>query len=109
MGLLDGLIGGAIGAEMATVVNGLIEKHGGISGIVSQFEKQGLGDTVKSWVGVGENKPISPEQVHQALGADTVKDMAAKMGISPDVLAAKLAEVMPKAIDHLTPGGTIPS
>jgi uncharacterized protein YidB (DUF937 family) len=107
MGLLDGLLGGAIGAEMATVVNGLIEKHGGISGIVSQFEQQGLGDTVSSWVGTGENKPISPDQVHQALGADIVKEMAEKMGISPDVLAAKLAEVLPKAVDHLTPGGTI--
>ena|ERR1700690_34220 len=107
MGLLDGLLGGAIGAEMATVVNGLIEKHGGISGIVSQFEQQGLGDTVRSWVGVGDNKPISPDQVHQALGADTVKELAEKMGIAPDQLAAKLAEVLPKAVDHLTPGGTV--
>ena len=47
IGLLDGLLGGAIGAEMATVVNGLIEKQGSISGIVSQFEQQGLGDTVR--------------------------------------------------------------
>jgi hypothetical protein len=38
MGLLDGLLGGAVGPEMARVVNSLIEKHGGISGIVSQFE-----------------------------------------------------------------------
>lgn len=107
MGLLDGLLGGAIGAEMATVVNGLIEKQGGISGIVSQFEQNGLGDTVRSWVGVGENKPISPDQVHQALGADTVKELAEKMGIAPDALAAKLAEILPKAVDHLTPGGTV--
>lgn len=109
MGLLDGLLGGAIGAEMATVVNGLIEKHGGISGIVSQFEQQGLGDTVRSWVGTGENKPISPDQVHQALGADAVKEIAERMGVAPDVLAAKLAEILPKAVDHLTPGGTIPT
>jgi uncharacterized protein YidB (DUF937 family) len=109
MGLLDGLLGGAIGGEMATVVNGLIEKHGGISGIVSEFEQRGLGDTVRSWVGMGENKPISTDQVQQALGADTVKELAAKMGISPDLLASKLAEVLPKAIDHLIPGGAIPS
>jgi len=108
MGLLDGLLGGAIGAEMVTVVNGLIEKHGGLSGIVSQFEKQGLGDTVRSWVGTGANQPISPDQVHQALGADTVRQMAEQMGVAPDVLAAKLSEIMPKAIDHMTPGGTVP-
>jgi uncharacterized protein YidB (DUF937 family) len=43
------------------------------------------------------------------LGADTVKEMAEKMGVAPDVLAAKLAEILPKAVDHLTPGGTIPT
>ena len=46
MGMLDGLLGGAVGAEMATVVNGLIEKHGGVQGIVAQLEQQGLGGTV---------------------------------------------------------------
>jgi uncharacterized protein YidB (DUF937 family) len=65
MGLLDGLIGGAIGAEMVTVVNGLIEKHGGVQGLVKQFEQQGLGATVRSWVGPGANEPISPDQVHR--------------------------------------------
>ena len=48
MGLLDGLLGGAVGAEMVTVVNGLIEKHGGVQGIIAQLEQQGLGGTVRS-------------------------------------------------------------
>ena len=108
MGLLDGLIGGAVGAEMVTVVNGLIEKHGGVQGLVKQFEQQGLGATVRSWVGTGGNLPITPDQVHQALGADTVKDLAAKFGLSSDELARKLASVLPQAVDHLTPGGTVP-
>jgi hypothetical protein len=47
MGLFDGLLGGVIGAEMATVVNGLIEKHGGVQGIVAQLEAQGFGSTVR--------------------------------------------------------------
>jgi uncharacterized protein YidB (DUF937 family) len=109
MGLLDGLIGGAVGAEMVTVVNGLIEKHGGIQGLVQQFEQQGLGATVRSWVGTGANQPISPDQVHQALGADTMKDLAAKFGLSSDDLAKKLASILPQAVDHLTPGGTVPN
>jgi uncharacterized protein YidB (DUF937 family) len=109
MGLFDGLLGGVIGAEMATVVNGLIQQHGGISGIVSQLESQGLGDTVKSWVGNGENAPITTDQIHQALGSDTIKELAEKMGVSPDVIATKLAELLPKAVDHLTPDGTVPS
>ena len=47
MSLLDGLLGGVVGGEMATVVNGFIERHGGVQGIVAQMEQQGLGNTVK--------------------------------------------------------------
>jgi uncharacterized protein YidB (DUF937 family) len=108
MGMLDGLLGGAVGAEMVTVVNGLIEKHGGISGIIAQLEQQGLGGTVRSWVGTGPNQAISPDQVHQAFGSDIVKQLAAKAGMSPEDLAAKLSQVLPGAIDKLTPGGVAP-
>jgi len=107
MGLLDGLIGGGVGAGMVTVVNGFIEKQGGVKGIVDQFQKNGLGPTVQSWVGTGENQPISPAQVHQALGSNTVKELAAKLGIPPEEMAAKLADILPKAVDKLTPDGTV--
>jgi uncharacterized protein YidB (DUF937 family) len=107
MGLLDGILGGAVGAEMATVVNGLIEKHGGVQGIVAQLEQQGLGGTVRSWVGTGANQAITPDQIHQAFGSDVLKELAAKVGLSPDVLAAKLSQVLPTAIDKLTPAGTV--
>jgi uncharacterized protein YidB (DUF937 family) len=108
MGMFDGILGGVVGAEMATVVNGLIEKHGGIQGIVAQLEQQGLGGTVKSWIGTGPNQPISADQIHQVFGSDAVKELAAKVGLSPDVLAAKLSQVLPQAIDKLTPAGTVP-
>ena len=105
MGMLDGLLGGAVGAEMVTVVNGLIQKHGGVQGIVAQLEEQGLGSTVRSWVGDGANHPITADQVHQAFGSDTVKQLAAKVGMTPEDLAAKLSQILPQAIDKLTPGG----
>jgi uncharacterized protein YidB (DUF937 family) len=108
MGMFDGILGGVVGAEMATVVNGLIEKHGGIQGIVSQLEEQGLGGTVRSWVGTGANQPITADQIHQAFGSDTVKQLAAKVGMSPEDLAAKLSQILPQAIDKLTPGGVAP-
>jgi uncharacterized protein YidB (DUF937 family) len=107
MGLLDGLLGGAVGAEMVTVVNGLIEKHGGVQGIIAQLEQQGLGGTVRSWVGTGANQPITADQIHQAFGSDMVNQLAAKVGITPQELAAKLSAVLPQAIDKLTPGGTV--
>ena len=108
MSIVEGLLAGAVGAEMATVVNGLIEKHGGIQGLVTQFEQQGLGATVRSWVGTGANQPISADQIHQVLGSDTVKALAAKFGLSSDELAKRRSSVLPRAVDHLTPGGVIP-
>src|SRR5436190_76891 len=108
MGLLDGILGGFIGGEMATVVNGLIASHGGISGIVSKFEQGGLGSTVQSWVGTGPNAAISGEQVHNVLGADLMRQLSAKTGLSEQDLAQRLSQVLPGAIDKLTPDGVIP-
>jgi uncharacterized protein YidB (DUF937 family) len=108
MSLLDGLLGGAVGGEMATVVNSFIQQHGGIQGVVAQFEKQGLGPTVQSWVGNGPNQPISPDQVHQVFGSGMIAQLATKAGMNPQELAQKLSQVLPTAIDKLTPGGQVP-
>ena len=108
MGLLDGLIGGAAGAEMITVVNRLIEQHGGVSGIVNQLQQQGLGPVVNSWIGGGPNQPISADQVHQGLGPEVIRELAAKAGMSPQELAQKLSQVLPQVIDKLTPTGSVP-
>jgi uncharacterized protein YidB (DUF937 family) len=108
MGLLDGLLGGVVGAEMATVVNGLIQRHGGLQGLLREFEQKGFGATVKSWVGTGPNQPISPAEVRQALGADAVSQLAAKVGLSPEELTKRLSQALPKAVDTMTPGGVIP-
>jgi uncharacterized protein YidB (DUF937 family) len=109
MGLLDGLIGGAVGAEMITVVNQLIAKHGGLPGIVSQLQQQGLGPTVSSWISTGPNQPISPEQVHQTFGPEVMRELAAKTGLNPQELAQKLSQVLPQVIDKLTPTGAVPT
>ena len=108
MSLLDGLLGGVIGGEMATVVNSFIQQHGGIQGMVAQFEKQGLGPTVQSWVGSGANQPISADQVHQVFGSGTIAQLAAKAGMNPQDLAQKLSQILPGAIDKLTPEGRVP-
>jgi uncharacterized protein YidB (DUF937 family) len=108
MGLFDGVLGGIVGAGMVSVVSDVIEKHGGISGVVNQFQRQGFGDTVKSWVSTGPNMSITPDQLHQALGSDTMNQLAAKLGMTPQELAAKLSTVLPQAIDKLTPAGVVP-
>jgi uncharacterized protein YidB (DUF937 family) len=108
MGLLDGMLGGIVGAGMVSVVNNLLEQHGGLQGVVSQFEKNGLGATVQSWVGKGPNQSISPDDVHRALGPDLLQQLSAKSGLSVQELAAKLAQVLPQAVDKMTPEGQIP-
>lgn len=108
MGMFDGLLGGIVGAGMVSVVNGIIEQHGGLQGLVSQFEKNGLGPTVRSWVSTGPNQPISPGDVQKAIGPDLLQQLSARTGMPVEVLAQKLSQVLPQAVDHLTPDGTIP-
>ena len=106
--MFDGLLGGIVGAGMVSVLNGVIEKHGGLQGVVNEFEKNGLGATVRSWVGTGPNQPISPDEVHKALGPDLLQQLSAKSGLSVQELAQKLSQVLPRAVDKLTPDGAIP-
>lgn len=109
MGLLDGILGGVIGVEGATLLNSFIEKQGGLQNIAGQFEKNGFGDTMKSWISQGQNLPITADQIHQALGSEKVKEMAAKLGLPVDKLADLLAQHLPQAIDKATPDGNLPA
>jgi len=108
MSFLKGVLGGVVGAEMAMAVNHVLEQHGGLQGVVKQFETQGLGPTVKSWIGTGPNLPISAEQIQKVLGNETLQKVAATVGLNPQELAAKLTQVLPTAVDKMTPGGTLP-
>ena len=108
MGMFDGLLGGIVGAGMVSVVNGILEKHGGLQGVVSQFERNGLGSTVQSWISTGPNQTISPQDLHKALGPDLLRQLSQKSGLSEQDLAQRLAQVLPEAVDKMTPNGTLP-
>lgn len=108
MGMFDGLLGGIVGAGMVSVVNSVLEKHGGVQGVVNEFEKNGLGSTVRSWVSTGPNQPISPDDVQRALGPELLQQLSQKSGVSVQDLSRKLAEVLPQAVDKMTPNGAIP-
>jgi uncharacterized protein YidB (DUF937 family) len=108
MGMFDGVLGGIVGAGLVSIVSDVLEKHGGVQGVVSQFEKNGLGATVQSWVGTGPNQPVSLDDVQRVLGPDLLKQLSEKSGVSIQELTQKLAHVLPQAVDKLTPDGTIP-
>jgi uncharacterized protein YidB (DUF937 family) len=109
MGFLDGILGGVVGAEALSLVKGYFEKHGGIQGVVNEFEKNGFGQQAKSWVGTGPNAPITKEQVHQTIGLLNLKDLANKYGVPVDKVSELLAKYVPAAIDKATPDGKLPS
>jgi len=75
-----------------SLVKDYLEKHGGIQGVVAEFEKTGFGQQAKSWVSTGPNLPINAEQIQQALGSEKVREMAAKFGIPVDKIADLLAK-----------------
>ena len=81
---------------------------GGLGNLIQNFQQNGLGDIVNSWVSTGENRSISPEQIQQGLGSDTLQRLAAQAGLSPQSAGSQLANLLPNLVDKLTPGGEIP-
>ena len=82
---------------------------GGLAGLVEQLSKKGLGDAVQSWIGTGQNQEVTPDQLSQAMDKNLLEQLAAKFGISPQMVATHLAEVLPKIVDRLTPDGKLPT
>jgi uncharacterized protein YidB (DUF937 family) len=81
---------------------------GGLGGIISAFQQNGLGDVVSKWISTGPNPPVSSDQVTQALGHDTLSQFASKAGVPVSEAGSLLAGLLPAAVDHLTPAGTVP-
>ena len=83
--------------------------HGGLGGLVGKFQQAGLGDAMGSWIGTGQNQPVSGDQLTNALGSGTMADLASKLGVAPGEAAGQLAQVLPGLINHLTPNGEAPA
>ena len=81
---------------------------GGLSGLLQSFQKSGHGDVINSWIGPGQNRPIAPEQLHQALGPDAVSNLSRLTGVPQDQLLSELSRVLPGVVDKLTPQGRMP-
>jgi uncharacterized protein YidB (DUF937 family) len=98
--LLGGLLaGGAAGSVIS----------GGLGDLLKQLQQSGHGETASSWVGSGPNKPISPNDLANALGADQINNLMSQSGLSREELLNGLARHLPDVVDHLTPDGRPPS
>lgn len=113
---LKGLAGGQAagsGNPAIDLIGGLIQKSGGVGGLVSALQQGGLAGAVNSWVGTGANQSVNGSQLGQALaGTDAgahVEAMAQKLGVDPSQLMGQLAQHLPEVVNHLTPNGQVPS
>jgi uncharacterized protein YidB (DUF937 family) len=113
-GLLGGLLGGSGGGVgSATLPADEDQAHqavsGGLGELLQRFQQNGYGDVANSWIGNGPNRPIAPDQLHQALGSDTVNDLSQQTGVPRNDLLAQLAQALPTLVDRFTPQGRIPN
>ncbi len=111
-GGLGGIIGMlASNPQLIQAVTGMLSNNsqvGGLGGLMDKFQQAGLGDVLGSWVGTGQNQPISADQLTSVLGSDALSGLAAKLGLDPSEAAGQLAQVLPGVVDHLTPQGQAP-
>jgi uncharacterized protein YidB (DUF937 family) len=118
MGMLDAICNQVMGslaardqgrhADVINAIGGYIQQQGGLEACINNFHQKGLGNLVSSWVGTGQNLPISADQLTNVMGNAQVQAMAQKLGFSPQEMSSHLAEILPQVIDKLTPGGAVP-
>ena len=99
-GGLGGLLGGSSPGSVLS---------GGLGGLLDQFRQNGLGDRADTWVQTGPNEGIQDHELSQALGDDVLDELTQKTGLSKQEILQRLSRDLPKAVDGLTPDGTIPT
>ena len=122
MGLLDDVMGMA--GMGHTAANPQAQQHagalgmlleyinspqvGGISGLQQMFQQKGLGGLVASWIGTGQNSPISGDQLQNVLHGNTLQEIASKTGMDTGQLSSVFSQLLPHVVDKLTPNGQVP-
>jgi uncharacterized protein YidB (DUF937 family) len=107
-GNLGDLLKGGLGGLLAGGAAGTV-LSGGLNDLLKQLQDSGHGETAKSWVGSGQNHPISPKDLGSALGTDQINSLTSEFGLSRDELLEGLSQYLPQVVDHLTPGGKVPA
>jgi uncharacterized protein YidB (DUF937 family) len=106
--ILKGGLGGVLGGALAGGAAGSV-LNGGLGDLLKQFQQSGHADVAHSWVGTGPNKEISPDDLGDALGDDTVNSLAEQAGLSKVELLQGMSQQLPHLVDQLTPNGRLPT
>ena len=110
MALLDTLISGVvstIAGDKAPAVSDFLKTNGGISGLAEKFQNGGASELFASWVGTGNNQPITAEQIKTVIGNSQLQEFATKLGIDTTAATDFIATNLPVLIDKLTPDGEV--
>lgn len=104
----DSAPGGPSGSTSAVPADdgGLL---GGLGGLLRRFQQNGLGATINSWIGPGQNQPIAPAQLGSALGPGVLKTLAQQTGLPEEELLSHLSQIPPGVVDKLTPNNRLPT
>jgi uncharacterized protein YidB (DUF937 family) len=103
-GELGGLLSGGLGSLVGGLVSG-----GGLNAIVEQLRQNGEGSAVDSWIARGPNQPVAPDRLAEALGSNTIDDLAQYTGMRRDEVTSELSQHLPEAVDQFTPDGRLPT
>ena len=109
-GLLGGLMGGG-GGDTRTMPNqdqAHAAMSGGLEELLQRFQQNGYGDIANSWIGTGQNRPIAPDQLQQALSPETVDELSQQTGVPRHEVLSELSQALPTMVDRFTPQGRIP-
>lgn len=94
--------------NLVSAVMDIIGSEGGLKGLISKFNSNGLGDVISSWIGTGNNIPVSPNQLEKVLDNNTINSVSSKFGIEKNDLLGSLSNLLPQVVDKLTPDGKMP-
>jgi uncharacterized protein YidB (DUF937 family) len=106
---LRGLAGQGGTGAISDILSQVLTKTdlGSIGGLLQQLQQSGLGSQVASWLGNGENLPISVDQLKNALSDQHLRQLAQQLGLPVDQLLNQLSQHLPGAVDHMSPNGTL--
>ena len=109
--LLGSVASSVLGGEGQTkalqLIQALLQSQGGVQGLIEKFQQGGLEQIVKSWIGTGENQPISVSQILEVFGKDNIDNAAQAVGVEQQEAPNLLSEYLPKIVDTLSPNGEL--
>jgi uncharacterized protein YidB (DUF937 family) len=108
-GLGGNNVGGAALAAILAIGLQLLQRNGGIEGVLGKLQQKGYGREANSWVSTGDNEPIDADAISDVFGRDEVSQAAQQMGVDPQEALGGLAKVFPEIVNQITPTGRVES